>query len=348
NADKVAKKMIKNGVRQVYINNLCWNPTIFGAAAKAIEKAGGLTAVHIQPSSTSQVNALDAARLGVSMIVHHYGYAESALNRGVMNYPVDYNMSDENIRFREAAQVWIEAGDNPETRHRLLNDIADSLVYYGVTMQPNRATYEANRDIIRAHGLPWHEKYTHQALWEMHLPSPHMHASFQYNWSSLDEYRWHYMYDLWGDLIFEFNKRGGRVAYGTDDNYQWSTGGFGNIRELQLVLESGMHPLEVLQSATYNSAQTILEPKLGMIQKGYIADILVVDGSPAENFRYLYPFGAINMDKETEEMYRTQGIIHTIKDGVVFENKNLMREVERIVKESKKDAGPDIVTEPFK
>jgi hypothetical protein len=348
NADKVAKKMIKNGVRQVYINNLCWNPTIFGAAAKAIEKAGGLTAVHIQPSSTSQVNALDAARLGVSMIVHHYGYAESALNRGVMNYPVDYNMSDENIRFREAAQVWIEAGDNPETRHRLLNDIADSLVYYGVTMQPNRATYEANRDIVRAHGLPWHEKYTHQALWEMHLPSPHAHASFQYNWSSLDEYRWHYMYDLWGDLIFEFNKRGGRVAYGTDDNYQWSTGGFGNIRELQLVLESGMHPLEVLRSATYNSAQTILEPKLGMIQKGYIADILVVDGSPAENFRYLYPFGAINMDKETKEMYRTQGIIHTIKDGVVFENKNLMREVERIVKESKKDAGPDIVTEPFK
>ena len=81
NADKVAKKMIKNGVRQVYINNLCWNPTMFGAAAKAIEKAGGITAVHIQPSSTSQVNALDAARLGVTMIVHHYGYAESAKSR---------------------------------------------------------------------------------------------------------------------------------------------------------------------------------------------------------------------------------------------------------------------------
>jgi hypothetical protein len=348
NADKVAKRMIKNGVRQVYLNNLCWNPTMFGAAAKAIERAGGITAVHIQPSSTTQVNALDAARLGVTMIVHHYGYAESALNRQVMNYPVDYNFLDENKRFREAAQVWIEAGENPETRHRLLNDIADSLVYYGVTMQPNRATYEANRDIVRAHGLPWHEKYTHQVLWEMHLPSPHAHASFQYNWTSLDEYRWHYMYDLWGDLIYEFNKRGGRVAYGTDDNYQWSTGGFGNIRELQLVLESGMHPLEVLRSATYNSAQTILEPKLGMIQKGYIADILVVDGSPAENFRYLYPFGAIMMEEETEEMYRTKGIIHTIKDGVVFENDNLMREVERIVKESKENAGPDVVTDPFK
>ena len=109
-----------------------------------------------------------------------------------------------------------------------------------------------------------------------------------------------------------------------------------------------MHPLEVLQSATYNSAQTILEPKLGMIQKGYIADILVVDGSPAENFRYLYPFGAIKMDPDTERMYRSKGILHTIKDGVVFENNNLMREVERIVKESKKNAGSDIVTEPYK
>ena len=336
NADRVAKTMIRNGVRQVYLNGLCWNPVMFGAAAKSIEAAGGITAVHIQPSSTSQVNALDAARLGVTMIVHHYGYAESALNRQVQNYPVNYNYRDENIRFREAAQVWIEAGENPETRHRLLNDVVDSLVYYGVTMQPNRATYEANRDIVRAHGLPWHEKYTHQALWEMHLPNPENHASFQYNWTSLDEYRWHYMYDLWGDLIFEFNKRGGRVAYGTDDNYQWSTGGFGNIRELQLVLESGMHPLEILRSATYNSAQTILEPKLGMVQKGYIADILVVDGSPAENFRYLYPFGAIMMDPESKQMYRSGGIVHTIKDGVVFENDNLMREVERIVAESKK------------
>ena len=54
------------------------------------------------------------------------------------------------------------------------------------------------------------------------------------------------------------------------------------------------------------------------------------------------------MEPETEKMYRTQGIIHTIKDGVVYENKNLMREVERIVKESKKNAGSDIVTEPFK
>ncbi len=346
-APEIARAMIAAGVRQVYLNDLTWNPELFGAAAKAVEAAGGITAVHIQPSSTSQVNALDAARLGVTMIVHHYGYAESALNRQVQNYPPDYNFLDENMRFREAAQVWIEAGQNEETRKRLLTTVVDSLVYYGVTMQPNRATYEANRDIIRAQGLPWHEKYTHQALWQWHLPNPDNHASFQYDWTSLDEYRWHYMYNLWGELIFEFNKRGGRVAYGTDDNYQWSTGGFGNVRELQLVLESGMHPLEVLQTATFNSAKTILEPKLGLVREGYVADLLVVDGSPAENFRYLYPFGAIRMDPDTRQMYRTRGIVHTIKDGIVLENDNVMEEVARIVADSKRGVGPDIVTEPF-
>ena len=346
-APEIARAMIASGVRQVYINNLTSNPDLFGAAARAIEAAGGVTAVHIQPSNTSVLNAMDAAREGVSMIVHHYGYAESAVPRGVQNFPADYRYQDENIRFREAARVWHEVGTNPESRHFLLNTLVDSLVHFGVVMQPNRATYEANRNIMAAQGWPWHEKYTHQALWDWHLPNPHNHASFQYDWTSMDEFYWTYMYDLWAKMIFEFNKRGGTVVYGTDDNYQWSTGGFGNIRELQLVLESGMHPLEVLKTAQLNSAKFLMEPNLGMVEEGYVADLLVVDGNPAWDFKTLYPFGTIRMDAETEQMYRTRGILHTIKDGIVIENDRVMQEVERIVAESKRGVTTDIVTEPF-
>ena len=345
-APRIARAMVKNGVRQVYLNQVAWNAELFGAAAKAVEDAGAITAIHVQPASTTEVNALDAAKLGVTMIVHHYGYAESALNRSSQNYPGDYNFWDENKRFREAGRVWLEAGENPETRKRLLTDVAQELADTGVIMQPNMSTYEANRDIIRAHGLPWHEKYTHQTLWDWHLPSAVNHAAFQYDWTSEDEYYWQYLYDLWGDLIFEFNKRGGMVAYGTDDNYQWSTGGFGNIRELQLLRGTGLHPLEVIQAATLNSAKTLAEPKLGLVREGYVADLILVDGSPAANFRYLYPFGAIRMN-EDRTMYRTDGIVHTIKDGIVIENKAMMEEVARMVKESKKDAEPDIVTAPF-
>jgi hypothetical protein len=345
-APEVARTMIENGARQVYLNGLTWNQELFGAAATAIDSAGGITAVHIQPSSTSVVDAVDAARLGVTMIVHHYGYAESALDGEVQDYPRNYDYQNENERFRAAAKVWVNVGKNPETRERLLNEVVDSLVHYGVAMQPNRATYEANRDVIAAQGRPWHEKYTHQALWEHHLPSAEHHAVFHYNWTNDDEYYWDYMYDLWAELIYEFNAAGGEVVYGTDDNYQWSTGGFGNIRELQLVRESGMHNLAVLRTANQNSAEMLMEPNLGLVREGYVADLLVVDGNPARNFRYLYPFGAVRMNDQGER-YRTEGILHTIKDGVVIDNDAVMEEVARMVAESKEDAEPDFINRPF-
>jgi hypothetical protein len=47
-------------------------------------------------------------------------------------------------------------------------------------------------------------------------------------------------------------------------------------------------------------------------------------------------------------MYRTKGIIHTIKDGVVIENALLMKEIERMVKMSKEGVDPEnIMTSPF-
>jgi len=346
-APEIAQAMVAAGARQVYLNSLCWNRELFGAAARAVTAAGGITAVHVQPSSLAEVNALVAAEEGVTMIVHHYGYAESALDRTVPDYPRDYDYFNENERFREAAKVWEEVGRNPETRERLLNEVVDRLVASGVVMQPNRATYEANRNILAGMGWPWHEKYTHQALWDMHLPNPLNHAAFQYDWTSDDEYYWQYMYNLWGELIYEFNKRGGMVVFGTDDNYQWSTGGFGNVRELQLMRETGMHSLEVLRTANLNSAKLLHEDdRLGLVHEGYLADLLVVDGNPAENLRYLYPFGAIRMH-EDQTMYRTQGIVYTIKDGVVVDNAKVMERVAEMVAESKANAGPDIVNSPF-
>ena len=46
-------------------------------------------------------------------------------------------------------------------------------------------------------------------------------------------------------------------------------------------------------------------------------------------------------------MYRTDGIVYTIKDGVVVNNAKVMEEVARMVAESKANAAPDIVNSPF-
>lgn len=340
-ASEIAMAMAEKGGHVVSLGSVTWSEKLFGAVAKAVWEAGGITTIHLPPSTNAVVHAVDAARLGATMIEHHYGYAESALPSTVQNFPREYNYNNENDRFRHAGKVWVDTD-----KERLLTDVADSLVAYGATLLPTRVVYEANRDILRATSLPWHEKYTHQALINWNLPNPAFHGSYHYDWTSDDEYYWYKAFDLWGDLIYEVNKRGGRIAYGTDDNYIWATPGFSNIRELQLLRETGMHPLEVLKAATFNSAETLRQPKLGLVRPGYLADLVLVDGNPAYNLRFLYSFGALRLD-DNGEMERTRGIVHTIKDGVVINNARLMEEVARMVAESKVGVAPSVVEQPF-
>jgi len=338
---RIARAMAERGAHVVSVGSLGWNPELFGAVCRAVWDAGGITTVHLPPSTNAVVNAVDAARLGVTMIEHHYGYPEASLPRRTQDYPRDYDFNNENHRFREAGRVWLEAD-----RERLLTEVAQALVDANATMIPTRNAYEMNRDMLRSMSHPWHAKYTHQALLDWSAPNPANHASFHYNWTNDDEYMWTYAYNLWAELIFQFNKRGGRVAYATDHNYMYQTPGFANIRELQLVRESGMHNLEVLKSATFNSAQTLRQPKLGLVRPGYLADLILVDGNPAENLYYLYSFGAVRMN-DKQQMYRTRGIVHTIKDGIVTNNARLMEEVARMVANSRKKATSNFMTAPF-
>lgn len=344
NATQIAGEMMAAGAHVVSLGSVTWDKEFFGAVARAVWEAGGITTIHLPPSTNAVVDAVDAACEGATMIEHHYGYAESALDRTTQNFDRNYSFNDENARFRHAGTVWMEAGAT--ARARLLEEVAQKLVDCGVTMLPTRVVYEANRDIVRAQSLPWHEKYTHQALIGWNLPNPAFHGSYHYDWTSDDEYYWTYAFDLWGDLIYEFNKRGGRVAYGTDDNYIWATPGFSNIRELQLLRESGMHSLEVIKAATLNSSETLRQEKVGLVRPGYLADLVVVDGNPAYNLRFLYSFGALTLDDD-REMYRTRGIVHTIKDGIVMENARLMEEVADMVARSKDGTTASVVEKPF-
>ena len=208
-APEVVKQMAAAGLRVISMDPLGWSLELVAAIAKAAKENGMITSFHLQPSNTAVTQrGASAACAGVTMIEHHYGYAESALDRQVQDFGREYDYGNENDRFRYAGKVWIEAN-----RERLLGAVVDSLIKCGVTMLPTRVVYEANRDFLRASSLPWHEKYTHQALWNWNLPNPAFHGSFHYDWTSDDEYYWTYAFRLWGDLIFEFNKRGGRVAY---------------------------------------------------------------------------------------------------------------------------------------
>lgn len=314
----------------VRIGSLAWNAELFQAVAHAVDAAGGITTVHLPPSDLAVVDALRAAELGVTMIEHSYGYAESALgDEPLPSLPVDYNYMDEAHRFRQAGAVWQEVDEG-----LLQGEIVDRLVASGVSMVPTMSTYEVNRDFNRGVGLPWHDKYTHRQLIEWYGPNPAYHAAFHWDWTSKDEQSWADAFGKWQDLIHVFHDRGGHLSYGVDDPYLWNTSGIGNVRELQLMHEAGLEPLEVIRAATYNSALTLKRPDLGFVQTGYTADLAIVNGNPLENLRYLYAFGAFAVDGDGQ-MVRRGGVRWTIKEGVVFDNAALISEVLRMVEESK-------------
>ena len=47
---------------------------------------------------------------------------------------------------------------------------------------------------------------------------------------------------------------------------------------------AGLTPIDAIKACTYNSAKVLLdEEKYGSLQEGLSADILIVEGNPAEN-----------------------------------------------------------------
>ena len=57
-----------------------------------------------------------------------------------------------------------------------------------------------------------------------------------------------------------------------------------NVRELEMMVEYGMKPVEVLKSATSVNARVFgLDSQLGAIRPGLFADLIVVDGKPDQN-----------------------------------------------------------------
>jgi hypothetical protein len=329
-APELARELISEGAYVIRVGSLAWNAELFGAVCEAVENAGGITTVHLPPSDVAAVNAVRAAELGATMIEHHYGYGESALGGGVQPFGGGYNYADESHRFRAAGTIWQQAPQDV-----LLTDIVDRLVASGVAMLPTMSAYEANRDINRAMGLPWHEKYTHAVLIDWFYPNPANHAAEHWDWSSDDEASWSDMYRKWGDLIREFHARGGTLGYAADDPFTWNTSGIGNVRELQLMRETGLNALEVIRAATRTSALILGQPELGLVQTGYKADLAIVSENPLENLRFLYTFGALTM--EDGEIVRRGGVRYTVKGGVVYDNDALMAEVVTIVEESKKN-----------
>ncbi len=315
-----------------------YDPPIMEALIDEAHRHGLGTVAHLGQMGVGRMTALDAAEIGLDMMTHYYGLFESMLSDySVQDWPLDYNYQNEQHRFGNVARLWDQV-DGPGSDS--WNALQERFLELGFGLDPTMTIYEASRDVMAARNADWHEEYTLPSQWEFYQPSRAAHGSYWFYWGTEDEVAWRNFYRVWMQFLNEYKNRGGRVTTGSDSGFIYKLYGFDYIREFELLREAGFHPVEVIRSATLHGAQELNDPKglppdFGMIRPGLKADFVVVEENPLQNLKVLYGTGAVKLNDETGETERVGGIKYTIKDGIVYDAKQLLADVREMVRAAK-------------
>ncbi|WP_370259706.1 amidohydrolase family protein [Idiomarina sp.] len=312
----------------------------FGASRRVMEaaldeanKQGLGTMMHHAQLNVKSMNALDSARLGLTSMEHWYGLPEALFeDQTIQNYPADYNYNDEQNRFEEAGRLWKQAAEPGSEKW---NAVRDELIELDFTIDPTLTIYEASRDLMRERQAVWHEDYTLPRLWDFFEPSRYAHGSYWFDWTTEDEIAWKHNYQKWMTFLNDFHNHGGRLTLGSDAGYIYKIYGFGYIREMELLQEAGLNPLEVIYAASMGGAEALnMDDDIGSVAIGKKADMVIVKENPLANFKVLYGTGHFKLNEDNQPI-RTQGIRYTIKDGIVFDAQQLLKDVREIVAKEK-------------
>ena len=117
------------------------------------------------------------------------------------------------------------------------------------------------------------------------------------------------------DFERAFAKAGGLLIAGLDPTGNGGVvAGFGDLREVELLVEAGFTPVEAIKIASFNGAKYLgRDTQIGSVAAGKQADLMIVKGDPSKNIN----------DIENVEI--------VFKDGVGYDSSKLIESVQGLV-----------------
>lgn len=270
----------------VNLVKLYWNTPIHFIRA-AVEEAHALDIQvlgHLRQSSWTE-----AARAGIDGLVHS-GWdgptwelvdpnEQDALR--ALPFPENYH------RFRETVDL-----DAPE-----FDSLVTALIEHEVTVDPTLVIIQS---LYFGDDLSILERLEPEAV------SSSIHVTWGDGWQSANPFTMNapqalpegkVIWPIAMEIVRRFHERGVRLATGTDVGMPWITPGVSYHRELELLVEAGISPLQVLSIATKNGAEGLrASAKFGTIEPGLQADLVVLRENPTEDIRNTRSIEAVYKD----------------------------------------------------
>jgi imidazolonepropionase-like amidohydrolase len=117
-------------------------------------------------------------------------------------------------------------------------------------------------------------------------------------------------------LVGKMQQAGVGILAGTDDANPYSFVGFGLHDELALLVEAGLTPMQALQTATLNPAKFFDQlDSLGTIEKGKLADLVLLDANPLANIRNTQRINAVVVNGRYLSQEMLQQILADVADA---------------------------------
>ena len=148
--------------------------------------------------------------------------------------------------------------DSVEHGHWIDDRTADLMAEHGTTYVPTLLVNERNFE------LPQETWGAARRGWRW------LELAREAKWESLERVR----------------KSGVRIAVGSDAGFMLPHGDM-NAREIELLVQGGLSPLEAITSATRSGAELLGIDDIGSLAAGHVADLVLVEGDPSVDIRVL-------------------------------------------------------------